>query len=296
MKITESIHAIRHPFRLALGNGQYVDRFVYSYLIVGKTICLIDTGVSATAPLIVDYVRGLGRKPEEIALILLTHAHPDHIGGCASIKKDGPGPHRRSPRRETLGRGHPKTVSGKTDSQSVRTGSGGCEGGSGAGRRGNDSPGRRKNGQGHRNAGPFPRICRVFPRRGGGPFLRGCRPLAGSDPDLCRSLGIDSIRSETQTALRRQMPFIFLGYAGDRRPDTGCDGRGVRVHRKDRRYRPGDPWKGTALVSRGIEPARPGTARDQGPPGAVHGRSDVQGASGSCCLIEKCYRRGRDFR
>jgi hydroxyacylglutathione hydrolase len=87
MKITESIHAIRHSFRLALGNDRYVDRFVYSYLIVGKKICLVDAGVCATAPLIFDYVRGLGRKPEEISMILLTHAHPDHIGGCAPIKK-----------------------------------------------------------------------------------------------------------------------------------------------------------------------------------------------------------------
>ena len=90
MKITESIHALRHSFRLALGNNHYVDRFVYSYLIVGKTICLVDTGVCATAPLILDYVRSLGRTPEEISMILLTHAHPDHIGGCAPIKKSAP--------------------------------------------------------------------------------------------------------------------------------------------------------------------------------------------------------------
>ncbi|MBA4423338.1 MAG: MBL fold metallo-hydrolase [Syntrophus sp. (in: bacteria)] len=90
MKITESIHALRHSFRLALGGDHYVDRFVYSYLIAGKTICLVDTGVFATAPLILDYVRGLGRKPEEISMILLTHAHPDHIGGCAPIKKSAP--------------------------------------------------------------------------------------------------------------------------------------------------------------------------------------------------------------
>jgi hydroxyacylglutathione hydrolase len=90
MKITESIHAIRHSFRLALGDHRYVDRFVYSYLIVGKTICLVDAGVCATAPLILDHVRGLGRKPEEISMILLTHAHPDHIGGCATIIKSAP--------------------------------------------------------------------------------------------------------------------------------------------------------------------------------------------------------------
>jgi hydroxyacylglutathione hydrolase len=87
MKVTERVHAIRHPFRLKLGEGRYVDRFVYSYLIVGKTICLIDAGVAATAPLILAAVRELGRSPEEISLILLTHSHPDHIGGCAPLRK-----------------------------------------------------------------------------------------------------------------------------------------------------------------------------------------------------------------
>jgi hydroxyacylglutathione hydrolase len=87
MKITETIHAVRHAFRLLLGEGRYAERFVYSYLIVGKTICLVDAGVAATAPLILDEIKNLGRSPEEISLILLTHSHPDHIGGCEPIRK-----------------------------------------------------------------------------------------------------------------------------------------------------------------------------------------------------------------
>ena len=87
MKVTETIHAIRHTFRLSLGEGKFAERFVYSYLIVGKTICLVDAGVAATAPLILAAIKELGRSPEEISLILLTHAHPDHIGGCAPIRK-----------------------------------------------------------------------------------------------------------------------------------------------------------------------------------------------------------------
>ena len=75
-----------------LGEGLSRDGFVYSYLIVGKTICLVDAGVAATAPLILDTVRSLGRSPGEISLILLTHAHPDHIGGCAPIRRLAPAP------------------------------------------------------------------------------------------------------------------------------------------------------------------------------------------------------------
>ncbi len=87
MKITETVHALKHPFRLALGEGQYADRSVYSYLLTGDTICLIDTGVSSTRLLLQAYLKEIGRSPGEISLVLLTHAHPDHIGGCLAIRK-----------------------------------------------------------------------------------------------------------------------------------------------------------------------------------------------------------------
>jgi hydroxyacylglutathione hydrolase len=87
MKITETLHAFKHPFRLALGENHYVDRFVYSYILLGKNVCLIDAGVWATAPLLQNYIRQIGRSPEEISMVPLTHAHPDHIGGCLAIKR-----------------------------------------------------------------------------------------------------------------------------------------------------------------------------------------------------------------
>ncbi len=86
MKITETIHAFKHHFRLALGENQYADRFVYSYILEGEKICLIDAGVMGTAPLLLDYLKQIGRSPNEISIVLLTHAHPDHIGGCLAIK------------------------------------------------------------------------------------------------------------------------------------------------------------------------------------------------------------------
>jgi glyoxylase-like metal-dependent hydrolase (beta-lactamase superfamily II) len=86
MKITETTHAFKHLFRLALGENQYADRFVYSYILLGERICLIDAGVMATAPLLLDYLKEIGRSPREISIVLLTHAHPDHIGGCLAIK------------------------------------------------------------------------------------------------------------------------------------------------------------------------------------------------------------------
>jgi len=87
MRITETIHALKHPFRLALGEGQYADRSVYSYLLIGDRICLIDTGVFSTSLPLQGYLKEIGRSPYEISLVLLTHAHPDHIGGCLAINK-----------------------------------------------------------------------------------------------------------------------------------------------------------------------------------------------------------------
>jgi hydroxyacylglutathione hydrolase len=86
MQISEHVHAIKIPFQLRAPSGQLVDRFVYAYLIYGTEICLIDSGVAGSERVILDYVRKMGRTPEEIALLVLTHAHPDHIGAAAAIK------------------------------------------------------------------------------------------------------------------------------------------------------------------------------------------------------------------
>lgn len=48
---------------------------------------LIDTGLPGTADAITQAVAGLGKPPSAIRHILLTHAHPDHIGSLAAVKK-----------------------------------------------------------------------------------------------------------------------------------------------------------------------------------------------------------------
>lgn len=87
MQITDHIHALRIPFKLLVSEGKTLDRFVYVYLIYGKQICLIDCGVSSSDSIIFDYLKKTGRDPEEISMLVLTHSHPDHIGGAVAIKK-----------------------------------------------------------------------------------------------------------------------------------------------------------------------------------------------------------------
>jgi metallo-beta-lactamase class B len=76
------------PFRIA-GNIYYVGAAdVTSYLITTpKGHILIDSGLPETVPQIIKNVTALGFKPGDIKIILNSHAHFDHAGGIAALKK-----------------------------------------------------------------------------------------------------------------------------------------------------------------------------------------------------------------
>jgi len=86
MQITKHVHAIKIPFQVKTELGT-LDRFVYSYLINGNDICLIDSGVVTSEGVIFEYIEKIGLKPSDISLMILTHSHPDHIGSAKSIKE-----------------------------------------------------------------------------------------------------------------------------------------------------------------------------------------------------------------
>lgn len=87
MQITQNIHALKITFPSAVSENEAVERFVYVYFIFGKNVCMIDGGVSAAYPNIVDYLNSSGRKIEEIHLLAHTHCHPDHIGSSPAIRE-----------------------------------------------------------------------------------------------------------------------------------------------------------------------------------------------------------------
>ena len=86
MQITDHIHALKIPFQITDPSGQNIPRFVYVFLIYGERICLIDSGVTFSEKIILDYLKATGRNPQEISTLILTHAHPDHMGAAAAIK------------------------------------------------------------------------------------------------------------------------------------------------------------------------------------------------------------------
>ncbi|XZF15680.1 subclass B3 metallo-beta-lactamase [Chitinophagaceae bacterium MMS25-I14] len=76
------------PFRIA-GNLYYVGSYdLASYLITTpQGHILINTGVVSSASMIRKNVEALGFRFSDIKILLATHAHYDHVGAMAAVKK-----------------------------------------------------------------------------------------------------------------------------------------------------------------------------------------------------------------
>jgi len=48
---------------------------------------LMNTGLASSGPMIADSIRQLGFRPEDIRFIVFCHAHVDHVGALAQLKK-----------------------------------------------------------------------------------------------------------------------------------------------------------------------------------------------------------------
>jgi metallo-beta-lactamase class B len=75
------------PFRVA-GPLYYVGTANLTALLVTTPAghVLIDAGLEESAPIIIENIRTLGFKVEDVRVLLSTHAHLDHAGGLARIK------------------------------------------------------------------------------------------------------------------------------------------------------------------------------------------------------------------
>ena len=56
-----------------------------AFLVVEDELTLIDAGLQGSGPLLRRHLEGVGRSAKDIARIVCTHGHPDHIGGVREI-------------------------------------------------------------------------------------------------------------------------------------------------------------------------------------------------------------------
>ena len=75
MEIAPSLHAI--TLRGAQG-----------FLVCEREITLIDAGLSGSRRRVERYLAGIGRSIGDLRRIVVTHAHPDHIGGAHELTVD----------------------------------------------------------------------------------------------------------------------------------------------------------------------------------------------------------------
>ena len=81
-------NAPQAPFRI-FGNTYFVGTHGLTALLLTSSQghVLIDGGLPQSAPLIVDHIRALGFRIEDVKLILNSHAHYDHAGGIAALQR-----------------------------------------------------------------------------------------------------------------------------------------------------------------------------------------------------------------
>jgi metallo-beta-lactamase class B len=77
------------PAHRIVGNVYYVGTDdLACYLITTRAgNILINTGVESSAPMIRSSIESLGFKLQDTKILLATHAHTDHVGGMAEMKR-----------------------------------------------------------------------------------------------------------------------------------------------------------------------------------------------------------------
>ena len=56
------------------------------YLLLDKELTVVDTGLRGRHRQILRQIKHLGYSPSDIATIIVTHHHADHVGSLASLK------------------------------------------------------------------------------------------------------------------------------------------------------------------------------------------------------------------
>lgn len=82
------MNTVIHQVKINFNVTPEIKRFVYVYIIAGEKGCyLIDSGVSGSETIIEKELTQMGRSISDVKALFITHAHPDHIGGAAALKR-----------------------------------------------------------------------------------------------------------------------------------------------------------------------------------------------------------------
>ena len=57
------------------------------YLIADRRLILVDTAMPGNGEAVLGFIRRLGRAPDELEYIVITHGHIDHAGGAAELRR-----------------------------------------------------------------------------------------------------------------------------------------------------------------------------------------------------------------
>jgi glyoxylase-like metal-dependent hydrolase (beta-lactamase superfamily II) len=74
-------------WRLPVWGKNAINAFLY--VNENNQVILIDCGLKGSTPKLVKCLEALGRSPEEVSKILLTHAHGDHVGSVNNLRNLG---------------------------------------------------------------------------------------------------------------------------------------------------------------------------------------------------------------
>ena len=60
------------------------------FVLLDERITIVDSGPPGSAPRVLRALRSLGRSADEVEHVLITHYHPDHLGGLAGLLEHVP--------------------------------------------------------------------------------------------------------------------------------------------------------------------------------------------------------------
>ena len=81
------------PSEVAPGVHRVGNAYVNCYLIEdGNQLTLVDAGLPGFRAQLDEYLRSRGRSIKDIAAVILTHGHGDHVGMADGVRLDAPAP------------------------------------------------------------------------------------------------------------------------------------------------------------------------------------------------------------